>query len=149
MIWPAAVSAPPPDPHMPDDVRAVYEEARQVESASPRAAAGLLRLALQLLLKPFVDGETNLNKAIKAAAENGLAQGIAVMAMDVVRIKGNDGVHPSEIQIDEDPELLPALFGLVNIIIDRLIGEPARVKALFDSLPGDKLEQIKRRDGTA
>jgi len=39
-----------------------------------------------------------------------------------------------------------ALFGLVNLIADRMISEPKRIRALYDSLPERSKEQIIRRD---
>ncbi|HMK93634.1 MAG TPA: hypothetical protein VK576_11600, partial [Thermoleophilia bacterium] len=50
-IWPAASSAPLPSASMPADVRADFDEARQVFDRSPRSAAALLRLALQALVR--------------------------------------------------------------------------------------------------
>jgi hypothetical protein len=51
IVWPPVSTAPKPHGDMPDDAKQDYEEARQVLPHSPRAAAALLRLALQKLCK--------------------------------------------------------------------------------------------------
>src|SRR4051794_20981700 len=51
MVWPGSAGGPAPGDDMPDAVRAVFEEARQISSSSPRAAAALLRLSIELLCR--------------------------------------------------------------------------------------------------
>ncbi len=67
-------------------------------------------------------------------------------ALDVVRVIGNHAVHPGEMDLRDDAETAMALFGLVNLIADRMISEPKRIRALYDSLPERSKEQIIRRD---
>jgi len=49
MIRPNVSNAPLPHEDMPDDVKEIYEEARQVSVFSQRAAAALLRVSLEKL----------------------------------------------------------------------------------------------------
>jgi ribosomal protein L37AE/L43A len=56
MIWPTRTLGPLPAADMPDNVRAIYSEARQVGNASPRSAAALLRLALEELTNELEPG---------------------------------------------------------------------------------------------
>jgi len=49
MIHPRKLTAPIPHSDMPDDVKEIYEEARNISDISPRAAAALLRVALEKL----------------------------------------------------------------------------------------------------
>jgi len=67
--------------------------------------------------------------------------------LDVVRVIGNNAVHPGEISIDDNPEIAQALFGLINVIVENRIAEPKRIEALYASLPEGARNAIERRDG--
>ena len=61
LIYPRTLWMPEPAEDMPDKVKQIYNEAREIEQASPRAAAALLRVALEELLnliKPKSPGKT-------------------------------------------------------------------------------------------
>lgn len=49
LVYPDFGPAPAPNPEMPDEVKADYQEASTILSRSPRGAAALLRLAIQKL----------------------------------------------------------------------------------------------------
>lgn len=49
MIFPSGSNIPMPHTDMPESVKEIYNEAREIASNSPRAAAALLRLALEKL----------------------------------------------------------------------------------------------------
>jgi uncharacterized protein DUF4145 len=146
MIDPRGKYGPPAHASTPDNVLELYEEARDVGGASRRAAAALLRLALQTLLTDLEPGHANLNATIGALVDRNLDPQVQ-QAMDVLRVIGNNAVHPGEVQLDEDPELVPALFELINLVVEQLIARPERVSALFDALPAGAREAVERRDG--
>ena len=146
MIWPAGVAAAPlPHADMPADVKADYLEARSIVAASPRGAAALLRLAIQKLCKHLGEAGHNINDDIGALVKKGLPVQIQ-QALDVVRVTGNNAVHPGELRIEDKPDIASALFGLVNLIVDNRISEPARIQALYASLPTNALKGINDRD---
>lgn len=136
----------PPLEEMPDDVKAVYEEAREVGALSPRSAVALLRLALQMLVDDLVEGSAPINGKIGTLVKQGLDPNVQ-QAMDILRIYGNNAVHPGQIEVDADPGTLPALFALLNMIVDQVIVRAASVKALYASLPADARAAIDKRDG--
>jgi len=70
------------------------------------------------------------------------------MALDAVRVIGNNAVHPGQIDLTDDVATATALFGLVNFISEKMISEPAEIKRLYDLLPAGALAQIQKRDGT-
>lgn len=145
MVYPGDKSGPGPHTSMPEDVKVVYEEARDVAVSSQRSAAALLRLALQLLVDELVPGGDNLNVKIGALVTRGMSRQLQ-QAMDVVRVVGNNAVHPGQISLEEQQGLVPALFELVNLVVEQMIAQPEQINHLFDGLPQGAREAIVRRD---
>ncbi|TCB83211.1 DUF4145 domain-containing protein [Acinetobacter sp. ANC 3791] len=131
---------------MPDDVKADFEEAKSVFNKSPKAAAALLRLALQKLLKYLGQPGNNINNDIKNLVSNGILSSGIQKAADTVRIVGNNAVHPG-IMNDEDVDYIASkLFNLINFIVKKTITEPKEIEELFSSTPESAREAITRRD---
>lgn len=145
LVYPAKKSGPKPAADMPAEVLAIYEEARDVSPYSKKSAAGLLRLALQMLVDDLEPGSSSINTKIGTLVKRGLDSQVQ-QAMDVLRVLGNEAVHPGTIDLDADDALLPALFGLVNLIVEQVVTRPKHVGGLFGLLPPSKLEQITKRD---
>jgi hypothetical protein len=147
MVYPMRRTGPSPHADMPTDVLAVYEEARDVSAISKKSAAALLRLALQILADDLEQGSAPINTKIGALVKRGLDPQVQ-QAMDVVRVVGNNAVHPGQIDLDGDDDLLPALFALINLIVEQVITRPKAVAGLFGSLPPSAQAAVARRDGT-
>jgi len=149
MIWPRSDGSVEPLPDAaPDLVRDLWDEARQVAALSPRSAAALLRLALQLLLHEIEPEHKTIDRAIAAAFANNTPETI-VKAMDYVRVTGNQAVHDGQVQMNEDPDVIPALFGLLRYIVDVTLVREAQVNKLFATLPADKQAGIAQRNARA
>jgi Domain of unknown function (DUF4145) len=146
MVYPAQTTAPLPNPDLPDPALGDYLEARQVLPTSPRAAAALLRLAIQRLMPALGQGGGNLNSDIGALVKQGLPATIQ-KALDIVRVVGNNAVHPGEINLDDNVETANRLFGLINLIVDNRITQPRQVGEMFGELPAGAIEAIEKRDG--
>lgn len=146
-IYPPASLAPRPHADTPESIRRYYEEAAQVISLSPRAAAALLRLCIQHLIHEVLEESCGINEGIKRLVQRGLPAQLQ-QAFDIVRVTGNDAVHPGQIDTDSQDVALE-LFNLVNILIEKAIAEPKRIKELYDRLPEDKLRGIQIRDKRA
>lgn len=131
---------------MPDDVKAVYDEAREVGALSPRSAVALLRLALQMLVDDLVSGHEAINAKIGTLVSRGLDPNVQ-KAMDVLRVYGNNAVHPGQIEVDAETDTLPALFALLNMIVDQVIVRAESVRGLYESLPAGARAAIDKRDG--
>lgn len=145
LLFPDNGNAPFPNPEMPDNVLKLYLEAASIHSKSPRGAAALLRLSIQVLNKELGEKGNNINADIKSLVEKGLPVRVQ-QSLDIVRVTGNDAVHPGQIDTD-NPETVVQLFKLINVIIEYMIDMPKRIGGIYDSLPNGKKEGIANRDG--
>lgn len=144
MVYPASTNAPIANSEMPQNVRVIYDEASSILSASPRAAAALLRLALQMLCENLGGKGKKINDDIAILVSNGLPP-IVQQSLDIVRVTGNDAVHPGQIDVDS-PETVGSLFELINIITEYMIAMPNKVSGIYKKLPANKLQEIENRD---
>ena len=146
LIYPIVGAAPPANQDLPDDIRRDYEEASSVLELSPRGSAALMRLAIQKLCKELGRPGKDINKDIKALVENGLNP-LVQKALDAVRVIDNNAVHPGQIDLRDDRATAESLFGLINLITEKMISEPKRVNEVYASLPEGALKAIEDRDG--
>jgi hypothetical protein len=144
MYFPDTGTAPYPNPEMPESVKRVYLEAASIQGKSSRGAAALLRLAVQILCKELGESGKSINGDIASLVRKGLPS-IVQQSLDIVRVTGNDAVHPGQIDVD-DPETSNQLFRLLNIIVEYMIALPKQVSGIYTDLPKDKTDAIKKRD---
>ncbi len=144
MFYPDNGNCPFPNTEMPESVKNIYLEAASISNKSPRGAAALLRLALQLLCKELGESGENVNTDIKNLVIKGLPE-IVQQSLDVVRVTGNDAVHPGQIDTDNQ-ETVGQLFDLINVIIEYMIALPKKVSGIYTSLPSNKIDGIIKRD---
>jgi hypothetical protein len=144
MYYPDNGNAPFPNTEMPESVMKLYSEASSIHMKSPRGAAALLRLAIQVLCKELGESGNNINADIASLVQKGLPQ-IVQQSLDIVRVTGNDAVHPGQIDTD-DPATVGQLFDLTNIIVEYMIALPKRVSGIYNTLPSDKVNAINKRD---
>ncbi|MCH9011393.1 MAG: DUF4145 domain-containing protein, partial [Chloroflexi bacterium] len=111
LIYPDHGGAPHPNQDLPDDSIADYEEAAAVLNKSPRAAAALLRLAIQKICDHLDPRKGDVNAKIKDLTGKGLRVEIQ-QALDTVRVVGNHAVHPGQMDLKDDRVTCMALFGL-------------------------------------
>jgi hypothetical protein len=143
MLYPVSRTALIASPEMPKNVHEIYQEASSIFVASPRAAAVLLRLALQMLCEYLGGKGKNINVDIATLVSKGLPP-IVQQSLDIVRVTGNDAVHPS--QIEDLAETVGTLFELINIITEYMIAMPNKVSGIYSKLPANKLQEIENRD---
>jgi hypothetical protein len=134
-----------PHEDMPIALRDDFEEAVSVIDLSPRSSAALLRLCIQNLMKELNQKGQNLNSDIGALVAQGLDPGVQ-KALDVVRVVGNNAVHPGQIDLKDDKAAAMSLFQLLNVIIERCISIPKKIEAMYAGLPPGALEAIEKRD---
>lgn len=146
LIVPERTTAPPPNNDLGDDIKRDYSEAATVYSKSPRAAAALLRLALQKLCVQLGESGENINCDIGSLVTKGLNP-LVQKSLDALRITGNNAVHPGEINLDEEPHRVAKLFELINFIVQKMITEPRELEAFYAELPSGAIDAVKKRDG--
>lgn len=144
LVWPSRGKAPLPNPDLPPDVREDYDEASTLLDFSPRGAAALLRLSIQKLCTHLGESGENINADIAALVRKGLDA--RQQALDVVRVVGNNAVHPGQIDLRDDRAAAEKLFALVNLVAEIMISQPKHVREMFDNLPEDARRAIEKRD---
>lgn len=145
VLWPRHGAAPEPNADLPSDILRDYAEAGQILDASPRGAAALLRLAVQKLCVHLGGKGKNIDQDIASLVSAGLDKRVQ-MALDVVRVVGNNAVHPGTIDLRDDKTTAVNLFGLVNLIADIMISQPKHISDMFGALPEGALKAIEKRD---
>jgi len=145
MLYPEDSGVQPPNPDLRDDIKEDYLEAKSIANKSPRGAAALLRLCIQKLCKQLGEKGENLNIDIANLVKKGLPVGIQ-QALDIVRVIGNNAVHPGQIDIKDDRDTAMKLLDLINLIAAVMITQPKQVEELYNSLPKSERDKIQRRD---
>jgi len=145
LVFPEHTTTTQPNPDLPDDIVRHYEEARSIVDLSPRAAAALLRLAIQKLCAHLGESGKDLNNDIKNLVAKGLDP-VVQQSLDIVRVIGNESVHPGTIDLNDDRETALRLFDLVNAIADQMISHPKKVQEMYAKLPEEKRKAVEARD---
>jgi len=147
MVYPEVTAVEAPNPDLPDEIRQDYLEAASIVDKSPGGAAALLRLCIQKLCQELGEPGKNLNTDIRNLVEKGLSP-TTQRALDIVRVIGNEAVHPGQMDIKDDPETAHQLFGLVNLIAREMISVPAQIQQFYEKLPESKREAIEKRNAS-
>lgn len=145
MIYPNSTGIALPNRDLEKDIQEDYLEAANIVNKSPRGAVALLRLAIQKLCKQLGEDGNNINNNIASLVQKGLPQTIQ-QALDIVRVVGNDAVHPGQIDLKDNQEMANKLFELINIIAHVMITQPKEIASLYETLPQEKKEAITIRD---
>jgi len=145
LVYPAIKIGNIPNKDLPAPIMCVVEEAREILQTSPKGAATLLRLSIQMLCKELGESGTDINSDIASLVKKGLNP-VVQKALDVVRVIGNEAVHPGRIDLNDDRETAARLFDLVNVVAEQMISQPKMVQDIYDSMPENKKLAIKTRD---
>jgi hypothetical protein len=147
LIFPRTVPIDPPNQDLNDEIKALYNEAKLILNDSPKGAAALLRLALQKLLIQLGMKGKNINEDIGKLVKERQLPSEVQKALDIVRVIGNNAVHPGEINLDDNKEIALRLFKILNFIANKLITEPKELNNLYEEIIPEKIKQsIKKRD---
>lgn len=134
-----------PNADLPSDIAADFEEASGIVNESPRGAAALLRLCVQKLCRHLGQSGKNIDDDIAALVRTGLNP-LVQKSLDIVRVIGNEAVHPGTIDLNDNRDTALRLFEVVNAIADALITHPKSIESLYGKLPEAKRIAIEKRD---
>ena len=139
MVHPETCPVEDPNEDMPEDVLDTYKEAAKIVGDSPKAAAALLRLGLQVLLEHILDTDSTgkIYDDIVLLHKRNISEHL-VKALDIVRINGNESVHPGTVNLNDSPEDAYYLFEILNMVCDHLITQPRRMEEAYSKLPKGK-----------
>ncbi len=146
LIFPASNFVVEPNSDLDDDIKLDFREAARIVDVSPRGAAALLRLCIQKVCIQLGETGKHIDTDIASLVQKGLEPQIQ-QALDIVRVIGNEAVHPGQIDLKDDRGTAIRLFELVNLIADVTISRPKQVAELYGKLPETKLKAIEKRDG--
>lgn len=145
LIFPNEKTGENPNPDLPEEIIRDYEEARSILGESPRGAAALLRLCVQKLCIHLGERGKNIDDDIASLVSKGLNP-LVQKSLDIVRVIGNEAVHPGVIDLYDDRDTATQLLYLINSIADQMISHPKHVEALYEKLPIGKREAIDKRN---
>jgi len=145
MIFPSKPNIPLPNDDLDSEIKKDYNEAAEIVEKSPKAAAALLRLAIQKLCKQLGESGEDINNDIGELVKKGLPKKIQ-KSLDIVRVIGNESVHPGQINLEDNKETAYKLFDLINLIANTMITQQKEIDNLYDTLPKEKLDGITKRD---
>lgn len=148
LLFPPVRHGAHPNPDLPEDVLHDYEEARSILDLSPRGAAALLRLCIQKLCIHLGEKGKNIDDDIASLVAKGLNP-LVQKSLDIVRVIGNEAVHPGVMDLKDDRDTATTLFGLVNAIADQMITHPKTIDTMYGKLPEGKRAAIEKRDAKA
>lgn len=158
MIYPLTGSTPPAHEDMPEQVTALYREARTVASVSRRAGAGMARSVLEYLLRTVLPTVgVQIKKSDRLEDLIGLAEpevsGPLKRRLEVVRYAGNKSVHvedvPDDVMVlvldEENATILELLFRTTNDVVDELVRVRKESDEAYALLPPGFLENIEKK----
>jgi len=148
IVFPPEKQGVPPNQDLPEDIVKDFEEARSIVGLSPRGASALLRLCIQKLCAFLGEKGKKIDDDIASLVKKGLDP-LVQKSLDIVRVIGNEAVHPGVIDLNDDRYIANRLFDLVNSIADQMITHPKSVGELYEKLPPEKRKAIEERDGKA
>ena len=148
LVFPAQRLGQEPNADLPYEIVQDFEEARSILNNSPRGAAALLRLSVQKLCAFLGEKGKNIDDDIASLVAKGLNP-LVQKSLDVVRVVGNEAVHPGVIDLKDDRDTAQRLLVLVNIIAEQMISHPKTIREMYDQLPEGKKQAIETRNEKA
>lgn len=147
LLLPPSSNSEPAHDDMPASVHAMYTEAAEIADASPRGAAALLRVALELLTHELgCDPSKKINDKIGQLVGIGVSPEV-IKALDILRVTGNNAAHTAgTLLLDDDRETAAALFQIINYIVEQTIAHKKRLEEMHDRLPDGIKRQIEQRN---
>lgn len=145
MVWPDQQIDHRAHEMMPPTAREEFDEAAKVFRDSPRAGCALLRTCLEKICadRGHIKG-TLFARAGSLVSEMSSLHGR--QAVDIVRVFGNESIHPGKMEANDIAENAERMFDAINLIVEEVYDRPARFSQLFEKLSPSQRREIERRD---
>ena len=147
LIFPIINSEYVPNRDLRKDIQEDYQEAASIINQSPRGAAALLRLCIQKLCHQLGESGEHLDTDIENLVKKGLSPKIQ-QALDVIRVIGNNAVHPGKIDLKDDPSIAHQLFGLINIIAQTMLSDQKAIDRMYSEVVPEEVREKRKRQAT-
>lgn len=144
LLYPNTGHAPAPNEDLSPQVKKIYNEAASIARLSPRAAAALLRLAVETMCIELGQ-KGDLSGMIQSLLDEQRVTAKIQTALDVVRVTGNEAIHPGKIDDADDFESAAILFELINTIAHHALTQPRVIDETYAKLPLEKRKSIEQR----
>lgn len=135
MLHPRHSTTPHCHPEAPPQASELYKEAAEIMVYSQRAAAVLIRCALESLFRENFETDAMLGQ-ILAKHEGNMSTQLFEEA-ELVKLVGNEGAHSDVrvLNLDEDvAEVIENLFEFFNSAVEELVAEPAARAARLEAM---------------
>lgn len=70
-------------------------------------------------------------------------------SLDVVRVIGNEAVHPGVIDLKDDRDTALKWLQIINLIAGQMITHPRTIQQMYEQLPDEKKKAIEKRNERA
>ena len=134
MIVPSEAPAPLPHEDFPESCATEYNAYKDIVARSPRAAAALLRLAIQKLMSELGESGEDINHDIGSLVAEGLPVEVQ-QTFNYCRVIGNNAVNSGEIELSDDADIAHNLSEIIDFIVEGRISRLQKVKNLYQELP--------------
>jgi len=128
-VYPLTSQMQVPNPDLPDDAQAVFQEARDIVNQSASAATAFLRQCFRILIVHLGGAGKNMGKDLDSLVEQGLNPKIK-QNLEALRVVGDDAVDPLMIDENDDFSTAIQLSQLINIIATSMISQPKLLEDL-------------------
>ena len=132
LIHPRSKFGPEPIKYMPETIKKIFEETREVYGISPRSAFILSRIALELLCNHLGTKKDTLDQKIEELLEAKKIDKSMQNISNIIRRIGNKYAHDDVPKEFTDTKTIQFMLDGINHIVDKTIKQPKEIKDMMD-----------------
>ena len=132
IIYPRSKFGPEPIEYMPETIKKIFEETREVYEISPRSAFILVRIALELLCDHLETKKDTLDKKIEELLITKQIDKSMKNISDIIRKIGNKYAHSDIPKEFTDTKTIQFMLEGINHIVNKTIKQPEEIKNMMN-----------------
>ena len=132
IIYPRSKFGPEPMEYMPETIKKIFEETREVYEISPRSAFILLRIALELLCDHLGTKKDTLDQKIEELLITKQIDKSMKNISDIIRKIGNKYAHSDIPKEFTDTKTIQFMLEGINHIVNKTIKQPEEIKNMMN-----------------